>query len=696
MKNKIQAFFKKNPGAFIKPKDLAHALEIGNDWEYAQLKEVLYQLAKEGFLEKNGKRYKLNRKTTDQITGVLQIIKDRNFGFVKTQVGEIFISEKFLDMAFDGDTVEVSLFARKRGKNLEGQIINIIKRKREEIVGILRKTDSFYFVEPDDTSFHRDIYISPAKLKGAKVGDKVLVNNFSWQKANLNPEGEIKETLGKAGTYDTEIASIALEFGLSYKFSSKVIKESENIPEEISKEEIKSRLDLRSKNIFTIDPKDAKDFDDAVSIDKTDEGNFIVGVHIADVSHFVKDGAPIYNEALKRGTSVYLVGKVIPMLPERLSNKICSLVPNEDRLTYSVIAELTPRGKVVSYEIKKTIINSKRRFTYEEVQNILETGKGDFAEDLLLMNKLAKTMRQKRIKNGSINFYSPEVEFELDKTGKPVNINIKQVHESNNLIEEYMLMANQIIAGHVKKLENKDQISFVYRIHDLPEKEKIHEFARFVKSLGYSFDPKEANNSKQFQSLFDEIHGTEEEAVINEIAIRSMAKAVYSVNNIGHYGLGFKNYTHFTSPIRRFPDLIVHKIIYEIVEKNNLKKYQLDELEEICNHTSAMERNAINAERLSVKQKQVEYLTDKIGEKYHGVISGFTNFGFFIELSQTLAEGLIRFRDLDDDFYILDEKNYSIVGRDTGRRIRLGDKVNVQILRVNKERKEIDFALLNE
>jgi ribonuclease R len=696
MKNKVIAFFKKNPGLLIKPKDLAQRLELENDYEYAQLKEILYQLTKENFLLRTGKRYSLNKKTTEKLTGNLQIIKDRNFGFVKTQVGEIFISEKFLETAFDGDTVEVSLFARKKGKNLEGQIIDIIKRKREEVVGTLHKTDAFYFVEPDDPSFHRNIYISTSKLKGAEVGDKVLVHNLYWQKSNLNPEGEIKDALGKAGSYDAEIASIALQFNLSYKFSKRVLKEAESIPDAIPQEEIKKRLDLRNKIIFTIDPKDAKDFDDAVSIEDTPEGNIIVGVHIADVSHFVKDGAPIYEEALKRGTSVYLVGKVIPMLPERLSNKICSLVPNEDRLTYSVLAELTPRGKVVSYEIKKSVINSKRRFTYEEVQKILETGKGDYAAELIKMNKLAKVMRQKRIKSGSINFFSREVEFQLDKTGKPVNISIKEVKESNNLIEEFMLMANQIVAGHVKKLENKNQISFVYRVHDLPEKEKIHEFARFVKSLGYSFDIREANNAKQFQKLFDEIEGTEEEAVINEVAIRSMAKAVYSVYNIGHYGLGFKNYTHFTSPIRRFPDLMVHKIIYEIIEKNNLKKYRFDELDDICNHTSAMERNAISAERLSVKAKQVEFLKDKIGESFHGVISGFTNFGFFVSLSQTLAEGLIRFRDLKDDFYILDEKNYQIVGKDTGKRIRLGDKVNVKILRVNEEKKEIDFALLSE
>ncbi|MFA7228050.1 MAG: ribonuclease R, partial [Melioribacteraceae bacterium] len=462
----------------------------------------------------------------------------------------------------------------------------------------------------------------------------------------------------------------------------------------IPQSEIKKRLDLRDKIVFTIDPEDAKDFDDAVSIEMLPTGNYQIGIHIADVSHYVHQGTAIYDEAERRATSVYLVGKVVPMLPEKLSNTICSLVPLKDRLTYSVMVEMTPRAKLVSYEIHKSVINSKRRFTYEEVQEIIEKEEGEFWDEINKLNKLAQTLRSKRMSKGSINFFSPEVKFILDKNGIPVEIKIKEVRESHKLIEEFMLLANQLVAQHVKPKENKKPVPFVYRIHDLPDKDKILEFARFVKSLGYHFDPNAANKSMQFQLLLDEVMGKEEEAVVNEVAIRSMAKAVYSTKNIGHYGLGFKYYTHFTSPIRRFPDLIVHDLINRFNLNSLEKNLSLEELEEICNHSSAQERNAINAERLSVKLKQIEYLKGKVGEEFHGVVNGITHFGIFIELSQTLSEGLIRLRDMQDDFYVFDEKNYAINGKRTGRRIRLGDKVNVKLIRVDEERREIDFILL--
>ncbi|MHB8930606.1 MAG: ribonuclease R family protein, partial [Melioribacteraceae bacterium] len=388
-------------------------------------------------------------------------------------------------------------------------------------------------------------------------------------------------------------------------------------------------------------------------------------------------------------------GKVIPMLPEKLSNSICSLVLNKDRLTYSVIVEMTPRSKIVSYEIHKSIINSKRRFTYDEVQEILDNKEGELWDEINQLNKIAQTLRQKRMSKGSINFFSPEVKFRLDKNGVPVEIKIKEVRDSHKLVEEFMLLANQIVAQHVQPKENKKTFPFVYRIHDLPDKEKILEFARFVKTLGYHFDPDSANKSKQFQMLLDEVVGKEEEAVVNEVAIRSMAKAVYSTKNIGHYGLGFKYYTHFTSPIRRFPDLIVHNLIHRF-NSNLEKNLSLEELEEICNHSSAQERNAVNAERMSLKLKQIEYLKGKVGEEFHGVVSGITHFGIFIELSQTLSEGLIKLRDMHDDFYVYDEKNYSINGKRTGRRIRLGDKVNVKLVRVDEEKREIDFILLED
>jgi ribonuclease R len=698
MKKEIKSYFKNHSSLKLKSKEIAKHFGITEEYGYAELKSVLFKLTEEGFLQKQGKRYSLNNSETGKLIGQLQIVGEGDYGFVvlkgQNNKTDVFIPGKNLGTAFDGDIVHIILMAKKHGKNIEGRIIDVVERNRNEIVGRLEKSKSFYFVVPDNKKIHRDIYVANDFLKNAKVGDKVVIGKIEWKSPDVNPEGQILEVLGKSGTYDAEIASIAREFGITYKFSDKILNQAESISEIIPDTEIKKRLDLRDTITFTIDPEDAKDFDDAVSVEPLQNGNFSVGIHIADVSHYVKDNSPIYKEALNRGTSVYLVGKVIPMLPEKLSNIICSLVPNKDRLTYSVIVEITPAAKVVSYEIKKSIINSKRRFTYDEVQKIIEDGKGEFSDKILQLNDIAQKLRTKRIKKGSINFFSPEIVFKLDKNGIPVEINIKEVRESNNLIEEFMLLANQIIAGHVNPKQNKINKPFVYRIHDLPDREKIFEFARFVKSLGYSFDPNSANKSKQFQQLLESCEGTEEEAVINEIAIRSMAKAIYSTNNIGHYGLGFKYYTHFTSPIRRFPDLIVHKLIFDYTN-NKENNFSVEDLEEICNHSSERERNAINAERLSVKLKQIEYLQGKVGTDFHGVVSGITNFGIFVELSHTLAEGLIKFRDMEDDYYIFDEKNYTITGKRTGRKIRLGDKVNVKLARVDNEKREIDFTLLD-
>ncbi len=699
MKKILIAFFKNHPSLKIKSKDVAKQLQIVDDHAYAELKHFLHALTEEGFIKREGKRYQFNASAHGKLIGALQIVGDGDYGFVVLKdknIKDVFVTGKNFDTAFDGDVVEISLIASRRGKNLEGEVLRVVERKRNEIVGTLHKSNSFFFIKPDDQKIHRDIYVAANKLFGAKAGDKVVASEIEWKSPQQNPEGCIKEILGKAGTYDAEISSIAREFGLTYKFPKEVEKEAEEIPEIIPPTEIKKRLDLRNKVIFTIDPEDAKDFDDAVSIEILPNGNSLVGIHIADVSHYVQEGTKIYKEAAKRATSVYLVGKVIPMLPEKLSNTICSLVPYKDRLTYSVIVEMTPRAKIVSYEIHKTVINSKRRFTYDEVQQIIDKSEGELWDEINKLNKIAQTLRTKRMSKGSINFFSPEVKFGLDKNGVPVEIKIKEVRDSHKLIEEFMLLANQIVAEHVKPKEHKKSIPFVYRIHDLPDKEKIVEFARFVKSLGYHFDPNSANKSKQFQMLLEEIIGKEEEAVVNVVAIRSMAKAIYSTKNIGHYGLGFRYYTHFTSPIRRFPDLIVHNLIHKFNANNLEKNLSLEELEEICNHSSAQERNAVNAERLSVKLKQIEYLKSKVGEEFHGVVSGITHFGIFIELSQTLSEGLIRLRDMQDDFYVYDEKNYAINGKRTGRRIRLGDKVNVKLIRVDEEKREIDFILLED
>ncbi len=524
----------------------------------------------------------------------------------------------------------------------------------------------------------------------------MIAGNIQWESSMLNPEGEIIEVLGKAGSKDTEITSIAKEFNLPFLFPPAVIEESEKIEKMISGEEIEKRIDYRDKNVFTIDPADAKDFDDALSIMKLENGNYSVGIHIADVGNYVIPKSNIDKEALKRGNSVYLVGKVIPMLPERISNFICSLVPGEDRLTYSVIVELTKRGKLVKYEIKKSIINSKRRFNYDEVQEIIENGKGDFYNDIIELNNLAQTLRKKRMREGSIEFYTPEVKFELDEDNKPVAIHKKELKQSNMLVEEFMLLANKICAKHIAVPEKGVVKPFIYRVHDLPDQEKILEFSKFVKSLGYSFIPNGQSKSNQLQLLIQQVKGKKEEDLINELAIRSMAKAVYSADNIGHYGLGFKYYTHFTSPIRRYSDLMVHRLLHQYIDGVNGTAYPYNLLQDISEHISQTERSAIEAERFSVKLKQVEYLRDHIGEEFDAIISGIIHFGLFVKIIENLAEGLVKIRDLEGDFYVYDEKKYSLIGRNSKKQFRLGDKIRVKLIRVDQEKNEVDFIIIDQ
>ena len=698
MKKELKAFFNKNKNRGFKSKEIATKLGFTAEHEYASLKAALYKLEEESFVMRTGKRYQLNKvPSSNRLKGKLEVNRN-GFGFVISKnesLGDVFIAARNLGPAFDGDIVEVELFAKQKGKNIEGQIVRVVERKRKEYVGIIKKSKSFFFISSDDPSIHRDIYINESKLRNAKTGDKVVVGNLVWDSSMLNPEGEVLEVLGKSGSHDTEIISLAREFELRYKFPVQVLSEADSISVIVPKEEIKNRIDFRNKNVFTIDPEDAKDFDDALSIERLDNGNFSIGIHIADVSHYVKKDSALDQEAGLRGNSVYFVGKVIPMLPEALSNQICSLVPNEDRLTYSVIVEVTQRGKIIDYSINKTIINSKRRFTYDEAQKVIDEGKGDLAEDILQLNKIAEIFRKKRMREGSFNFISPDVKFKLDESGVPVSIQVKETKQSNMLIEEYMLLANKIVAKHIAVPKSDSVKPFVYRIHDLPDQEKIIEFSRFVKTLGYSFDPNASSKSIGFQNLLNQIKGKAEEALINELAIRSMAKAVYSPNNIGHYGLGFKHYSHFTSPIRRYSDLIVHRLLFQY---NNLKSgeiYSLAQLEEICENISASERNAVEAERFSVKQKQIEYLRNHQGSEFSAIISGITNFGIFVKITDILAEGLVKLRDLDDDYYMHDEKKYCIIGKRTRKQYRLGDKVQVKLIRVDEERSELDFIIID-
>ncbi len=703
MKKKIIAFFKMNPGRDFKSKEIAKKINLNNDHEYSSLKSVLFDLYKENFLSKSKKKYRLNQMPpSNKINGTLQIVNG-GYGFVvhkNPRMRDIFIATRNLGTAFNGDTVEVVLSAKQKGKNIEGQIVGIIKRKREEIIGTIKKSKSFYIVEPDDSGIHRDIYIDKENLNGAKEGDKVVVGSIEWDNPVLNPEGKISEVLGKKGSYNTEIESIVRELNLPYKFPAIVLEEAEQIEINIMLQDLKGRRDFRDKIVFTIDPEDAKDFDDALSIEELENGNYSVGIHIADVGHYVKTDSEIDKQALKRGNSIYLVGKVIPMLPEKLSNIICSLVPGEDRLTYSVIVELTPRCKVISYEIKKSIINSKHRFNYDEVQQVIEGEDNGFKKEILLLNKLAGTLRKKRLKEGGIEFFTAEVKFELDGNDNPVRVIKKDIKESNMLVEEFMLLANKLTAKHIGAPESGPVKPFIYRIHDLPDSEKINEFSKFVKSLGYPIDPHSVTSGtsqksklNQIQSIIQSAKGTDEESLINELAIRSMAKAVYSVNNIGHYGLGFKYYTHFTSPIRRYSDLIVHKLLSNYLHYEKQRNYALPELSSICDHISETERTATDAERLSVKQKQTEYLKNHLGEEFDAIISGLAHFGIFVKILDILAEGLIKLRDLEGDFFVYDEKKHAFIGRATKKQFRLGDRIRVKLVRVDIEKTELDFII---
>lgn len=628
-------------------------------------------------------------------TGILQMTKS-GFGFVRIdEENEVKISEKFLNTAFHEDLVEVSLFAKKGDKGLEGEITKVIERKRNTFVGTLEKSKNFAFVIPDDKRIHRDFYIPTKFLANAKQGDKVMIELDEWDNPHFNPEAKITEVLGKAKDIRVQVISVARGLNLPDKFKPEVEQEAEQISEIIPLSEIKKRIDLRNEDIFTIDPFDAKDFDDAVSLKLLDNGNYELGVHIADVSHYVERYSKLDHEALQRGTSIYLVDRVIPMLPEKLSNHVCSLVPYQDRLTFSAFMEVTPKGVLKNYRFAKTVINSKRRFTYEEVEEILKTGTGDFSETLLKMNKLAKNMTERREKNGSIDFDSPEAKFRFDATGKPIEIIKKTRLDSMRLIEEFMLLANQSVAMRFNELHEENHHHFLYRVHDSPDAAKLLNLVNFISQLGYTLKISDEDASaKDLQKLMNDVVGTPEEDIVHQVALRAMAKAEYTPENIGHFGLSFEFYTHFTSPIRRYPDLIVHRLLYHD-DQQKMKKplYEKKDLHLISEHCNLTERKAMEAERESIKLMQVEYMKKHIGDVFDGIISGVTQYGIYVEIKNILVEGMISVRDLKDDFYMYDEKKYSLTGERKKKVFRLGDPIKVECVNANSEKRIIDFVL---
>jgi len=702
IKRRIEDFLRKYPAQIFKSRQLARRLQITEEKAYRKLREALHELAEDDrILRVKGKRYGYKPGEDQYEQGTLYVTR-QGYGLVMLDSDEeVFIAPKNLGTALDGDRVSIVLFARparkhqREGIELEGEVTKIIERSKREIVGVLKKTKNFYVVEPDSRRVPRDIYIPKAQLNGAENNDKVIVVIEEWNDPLLNPEGFVKEVLGQAGDLSVELKAIAVQFDIPIKFPGIVIDEAETFPESLPEKEYKRRLDIRDKTVITIDPEDAKDFDDALSLEYDKDGNYLLGVHIADVSYYVKEGSDLDREAYKRGTSVYLVDGVIPMLPERLSNNLCSLRPDEDRPAYSVFMTISKRGVVKDYSIRETVIRSACRFTYEEVQQVIEAGEGEYADLILGLNKLIQTLLRKRLREGSIDFGSAEVKFKLDREKKPVEIIKKDRLDAHRLVEECMLVANRTVARHISTGKQKSLRPFLYRVHAAPARDKLKELAVFVSKFGYTFNLDGAGLSKSIQKLINDVRGSAEENIINEVALRSMMKAVYSEKNEGHFGLSFQHYSHFTSPIRRYPDLLIHRLLkeYENDMPHSRREKLAGYMKSIAGHTSAMEQRAVETERASVKVMQVEYMQRHIGDEFEGIISGVINYGIFVELQDTLVEGMIHVKNMEDDYYEYDQKNYTLIGRRKGRRLRLGDPVSVKVLSVDPERREIDFVL---
>lgn len=695
--SEIEAFLRRNPLATFKKRQLAKVLGYTSEHEYARFKQALRQLEVKGKLQQSGRRKFGSSAPVESVVGRLSL--DRSGSVLLDPEGsdagqeiktQIVVSPGGMGDANPGDRVAAKIVGG-RGKVLIARVTEVFEREERKIVGTVERVGSSYKLLLKSRDLPASIDISKKKLKGAEAGDKVVARLLTDKYSGFS--AEVETVLGEAGNPDVEIESIAAQFGLRKDFPRNVLDETDAISEEIPKKEISSRLDLRKDIVFTIDPEDARDFDDAVSLKKIRGGMFELGVHIADVSHYVKDGSSLNDEAYKRGTSVYLTSGVIPMLPHKLSNEICSLNPGVDRLTYSVIMKVRPTGAVVDYKFAKSVISSKRRFTYEEVQKIIETGIGDHADVIAEMDKLAKTLARIRNRAGSIDFDLPEAKFVLDSLGRPVEIVKKQRLDSHRLVEEFMLLANKTVAMHIGRHGVKAR-PFVYRVHDVPDPDRIRELGVFVSHFGYSLNYDGTVGQKQLQRLLQAVEGKPEEYLINDIMLRSMAKAIYSEKNIGHYGLAFKYYTHFTSPIRRYPDLIVHRLLhaYESEKESKEQGPTKKKLSDICKVSSEAERRAVEAERESVKVKQVQFMRDHIGDEFEGTIAGVTSFGMFVEVDDLLVEGLVHVREMDD-YYEFVQGQFQLKGRRSGKVYQLGGRVKVKVLRVNMERHEIDFAL---
>jgi len=608
---------------------------------------------------------------------------------------DIYIAPRKLRQALHGDRVKVHTYEKRRGKRKEGEVVEILERARTEFTGTINISPRFAFLIADDRKMLNDIFVPLADLNGAQDGEKVVVAITEWPQDSKNPVGRVKHVLGKKGENDTEMNAILADFGFPLAFPANVEKEATAFPSAISPEEITKRRDFRPVTTFTIDPADAKDFDDALSFQQLPNGNYEIGVHIADVTHFVRPDLPLDKEAFERGTSVYLVDRVIPMLPERLSNDLCSLRPHEDRLVFSAVFEMDEHANVIHEWFGKAIIHSDRRFSYEEAQEILENKAGEFSDELLKLNELAYILRERKFKHGAISFETTEVKFNLDENGKPLGVYVKERKDAHKLIEDFMLLANRRVAEFIgKQGKGKNKRTFVYRVHDVPKEESITAFAQFAARFGYKLNTKsDRETARSLNALMERVEGTKEQNVLTTLAIRSMAKAIYTTKKTSHYGLAFDYYTHFTSPIRRYPDVMVHRLLEHYLSGG--KSVNAEAYEKLCEHASQMEKKAADAERASIKYKQAEFLQDQVGETYLGIVSGVTEWGMYVEIEENKCEGMVRLRDITDDFYALDEKNYAIIGQRKKKRYQLGDEVQIKVKKVDLAKRQIDFTLIS-